>query len=609
MSQIDQQFVEDEALVQDRTDRFGTIGLIGVGKHGRRHAKEMLDAGLRVDAADMGMDVDALVQQFDHNPALTAQREGSAEFLAHTDAEAVVIATPGVTHHAVVKEALLAGKHVLVEKPFTRTAEEARELVALAEAQNRILMVGHNRFYLPHFKRLKELIDSGKLGKILSVEGNYLNPPQQFDRTHTALEGLGYHQLYMIHALIGQDHPTEVLRAVRSEDSETFGLKLMYGEIPVTVKLSRNHDAKKDRTVIIRGDKFTATFDYTKEPAFTELRIEPTEPADPFQFDNNGAVSDSSSILEGLGIRTDLTEEEARPSLHHQLLVFLDALRTSTPPPSSGAEALSVVETLEDIRGRIGSSVAGVYSPGSKYDPEFVASVARDINARLGKRGGIVSIDGQSGTGKSTLTKELMDLYPLMYPGRRAVVLPYDELRLLWEDCAIFKKILLGHALTGQEELTAGVYGWDKLVAGHFSSAEVDLWRNDQAALELQLLSRFFREDIDMDDITLHRNRAYVKIGASSVVVDKDYRFRRGDAVIFEGKFANLEQFRRSIDFSLRVEDDMESIWQRFRANRALSLQGRDLEEHMRYYNLASIPSWLGYAAQTRESVDRIVHV
>lgn len=600
MSKIDRNL----DAVPEEEEGFGLIGMIGVGKHGKRHVKEMLDAGLRVDAADMWMDIKALNEQFDHNPALTAQRIGSAEFLSHTAAEAVVIATPGATHHAVVKEALLAGKHVLVEKPFTRTAEEARELVDLAEKQNRILMVGHNRFYLPHFKRLKGLIESGKLGKILSVEGNYLNPPQQFDKTHTALEGLGYHQLYMIHALIGQDHPTEVVRAVRSEDSETFGLRLMYGDIPVTVKLSRNHDDKKDRTVIIRGEKFTVTFDYTKEPAFTQLSIEPTNIHEGFDI---GGSNDSDSIFKELGVDVGLTEEEAKPSLHHQLLAFLEALRTKTPPPSNGSEAMSVVETLEDIRGRVSSSVTGVYCPGSKYDPELVASLAKDIYQRLGKRGGIVSIDGQSGTGKSTLTQELIDLYPLMYPARRAVIFSYDELRLLWESCSVFKKILLGQALNKCEFEISVRQGWNELLNGQYSRQEVTLWRNEQAENELRHLSEFFHGIDDVNYITIPRHSAYIKKGASSVVMDKYYSFRRGDAVILEGKFTNLPRFRPYIDFSVRVEDEIDKIRERFRLDRALSLNEADLDAHMRYYDLAGIPSWMFYASKTRNMIDRIV--
>jgi predicted dehydrogenase len=596
----------EQAIGPVSADKFGIIGLIGVGKHGKRHAKQLLELGVQVDAADPMMDVDALNAQFENNPLLKAGKVGSGEFLDQTSAEAVVIATPGKTHFEVVKQALLAGKHVLVEKPFTRTADEARELVALAEAQNRILMVGHNRFYLPHFKRMKDLIDSGKLGKIISVEGNYLNPPQQFDRTHTALEGLGYHQLYMIHGLIGQDHPTEINKVVRSEDSETFGLELNYGDIPVTIRLSRNHDSNKTRNVIVRGEKFTAIFDYTKEPAITELKIEPTTD---LSNQAEGTNIDSDSILRQLGVRTDLDGEEAKPSLHHQFLAFREALLTQTPPPSSGAEALSVVETLDSIRGAVASSVVGVYSADSKYDPEMIVGLAREIESKLGKNGGIVSIDGQSGTGKSTLTKELADFYGLVYPGRRAVTLPYDELRLLWEQCSVFKKVVLGQYLTESEVETSRVYGWDQLLAHQSSTREVELWRHGQAEEELGVLSQFFRTPQSGADITIHREKAYIKQGASSVVEDKDYRFRRGDVVILEGKFVNLPQFRGNVDFSIRVEDEISAIRERFRLNRAMSLPGPELDAHMQYYDLASIPSWLAYEQQTRSSVDRVIRV
>src|ERR1700741_3558475 len=71
-----------------------------------------------------------------------------SDAIAGTDAEAVVVALPLPLHAAVVREALLAGKHVLIEKPFTQTLEEAHSLVGIAEKSSRVLMVSQNyRFF------------------------------------------------------------------------------------------------------------------------------------------------------------------------------------------------------------------------------------------------------------------------------------------------------------------------------------------------------------------------------------------------------------------------------------------------------------------------------
>ena len=83
-----------------------------------------------------------------------------------SDIDAVAIATPVKTHYTLAKEALLHGKHVLVEKPLTTSVAEAEELVRLAEAQERVLMVGHTFEYNHGVNELRKLVRSGDLGKI-----------------------------------------------------------------------------------------------------------------------------------------------------------------------------------------------------------------------------------------------------------------------------------------------------------------------------------------------------------------------------------------------------------------------------------------------------------
>ena len=77
-----------------------------------------------------------------------------AELLA-SNVDAVAIATPVGTHHALVKQALQAGKHVIVEKPLTADAAQATELVELAEEQGLVLMVGHTFLFEPAVEALR----------------------------------------------------------------------------------------------------------------------------------------------------------------------------------------------------------------------------------------------------------------------------------------------------------------------------------------------------------------------------------------------------------------------------------------------------------------------
>jgi predicted dehydrogenase len=97
------------------------------------------------------------------------------EELLNSDLDGIVIATPVQTHFQLARAALLAGKHVLVEKPLTASVEEAEELVALAKETRRVLMVGHTFEYSPAVNELRKLVQSGDLGKIYCVEAERVN--------------------------------------------------------------------------------------------------------------------------------------------------------------------------------------------------------------------------------------------------------------------------------------------------------------------------------------------------------------------------------------------------------------------------------------------------
>jgi predicted dehydrogenase len=86
--------------------------------------------------------------------------------LADPGVDAVVVATPTTTHHALASAALGAGKHVLIEKPITAESRQGEELCALAERAGAVLMVGHVFLYNDAIRRVKEYLDEGRLGRI-----------------------------------------------------------------------------------------------------------------------------------------------------------------------------------------------------------------------------------------------------------------------------------------------------------------------------------------------------------------------------------------------------------------------------------------------------------
>jgi len=97
------------------------------------------------------------------------------DVLADPDVTAVAIATPAATHFDLVRAALEAGKHVLVEKPLTPTVDEGRKLTELADHTGRILMCDHTYCYTPAVQRIRELIHGGEIGDIQFVDSVRIN--------------------------------------------------------------------------------------------------------------------------------------------------------------------------------------------------------------------------------------------------------------------------------------------------------------------------------------------------------------------------------------------------------------------------------------------------
>ncbi|HYY75082.1 MAG TPA: Gfo/Idh/MocA family oxidoreductase, partial [Gaiellaceae bacterium] len=185
------------------------------------------------------------------------------DLLADESLDAVVIATPVVTHHELARQALRAGKHVFVEKPLALSAEEAEELVALAGERGLALMPGHLLLYHPAVAKLKALVDSDELGRILYVYGNRQNLGQ-IRRDENALWSLGAHDLSVILHLVGEE-PVECWARGESFLNEAIeDVVFCYLRFPSGV-VAHMHlswlDPHKMRRMTVVGDRKMAVFD------------------------------------------------------------------------------------------------------------------------------------------------------------------------------------------------------------------------------------------------------------------------------------------------------------------------------------------------------------
>lgn len=180
--------------------------------------------------------------------------------------DVIIVNTPNEHHYSMAKAALLAGKHVVVEKPFTLSLDEGKELIALAQQKNRVLSVFQNKRLESDHLDVKQIIDSGALGRIVEVEWHY--DRYRTNITHKKwkednLPGagtwfdLGIHMVDSILCLFGK--PAAIyaeMRSLRRAEGATdyFTSIFHYADMRVLLR-SNTFVSEKGATVTLHGDK------------------------------------------------------------------------------------------------------------------------------------------------------------------------------------------------------------------------------------------------------------------------------------------------------------------------------------------------------------------
>lgn len=147
------------------------VGLIGYGYASKTFHAPLVSAvtGLALVAISTRRDPAEVLSDW---PGVAIERSPQA-LLARADIDLVIIPTPNDTHHPLARAALLQGKHVVVDKPFTVTLEQGRELAGMAQARGRLLSVFHNRRWDADFLTLRHLLQTGRLGRIVHFESHF----------------------------------------------------------------------------------------------------------------------------------------------------------------------------------------------------------------------------------------------------------------------------------------------------------------------------------------------------------------------------------------------------------------------------------------------------
>jgi len=256
--------------------------------------------------------------------------------------DGVIVATPVVTHFELARAVLQAGKHVLVEKPLAVTSAQCRELNAIAEERNRVLMVGHTFEYHPAVCFMRQMIQSGALGELYYIDSRRLNLGLYRQDTNV-LWDLAPHDLSIIFFLleevaqsIGAWGCAHVLPDVEDVVYAKLGFK---SGVAAHVHVSWL-DPVKVREITIVGSDVMVVFD----------DVQPSEKVRVYQkrfsprIDGDSYADFQSAYHHGDVHIPAISNIEP---LKLEVLDFVNAIMTGKRPRADGVRGLQVVEALE----------------------------------------------------------------------------------------------------------------------------------------------------------------------------------------------------------------------------------------------------------------------
>ena len=311
------------------------IGVIGIGRFGLNYLRtfnQLDDAEVSWICSRSKNTLDKAKNELDLSVKATADYK---DILADKDIDAVAITTPAITHYKIAKEALLAGKHIIVEKPATTSSKECEDLMNVSERKNKVFMAAHIHRYNPGIQKLKEDIDSRKFGRINFIHYTHLgNGPVRTDIN--ALWDFFPHTLTICNYLF--DEIPESVSAngacflqEKIEDIVAVSLKYKNGAY-VTATGSWLYPFKR-MDLVVSGEKLFAAFD--EHAKKEKLKYYDNVPK---MKDGKPTIKDKSYISPNI--------DETKP-LALELKHFLDCVRNNKNPLTDGNEALKVIKILE----------------------------------------------------------------------------------------------------------------------------------------------------------------------------------------------------------------------------------------------------------------------
>ncbi|MFH1625581.1 MAG: Gfo/Idh/MocA family oxidoreductase, partial [Pseudomonadota bacterium] len=247
----------------------------------------------------------------------------------------VAISTPAETHYHMVREALLADKHVFVEKPLALREEEGSQLYHLALERKRVLMVGHLLQYHPAVVKLKQLISDGELGKIQYIYSNRLNLGK-IRREENILWSFAPHDISVILSLTDEMPERVTSSGANYLQQKVADVTLSNLAFPSGIRahifVSWLHPYKEQRLVVV-GDRKMALFDDV-EPN-DKLLLYPHR----IEWKDHLPVANKKEA--------EIVPLDKKEPLREECLHFIDCIKENIRPKTDGEEALRVLRVLQ----------------------------------------------------------------------------------------------------------------------------------------------------------------------------------------------------------------------------------------------------------------------
>jgi len=314
----------------DKRARGARVAVVGMGYWGKNLVRNFHEIGALSVVCDESPEQRKAVA--DKYPDV--RFEPSYDTVLNDDGiEAVVLATPAVTHYEMAGKALKAGRDVFVEKPLALTVEEGQALVAFAAEHRRILMVGHVLRYHPAVIRLHELIRNGELGKIQYFYSNRLNIGK-IRTEENILWSFAPHDISVMLALLAEEPCHVSCQGGTYLHENVADVTMSQFVFPSRVRghvfVSWLHPFKEQRLVVV-GSENMAVFDDTAQDKLVVY---------PHKVEWKDRVPTAVKAE-----ATKVPLEDIEP-LRAECLHFLDCVRSRQTPVTDGEEGLRVLRIL-----------------------------------------------------------------------------------------------------------------------------------------------------------------------------------------------------------------------------------------------------------------------